>query len=63
MEYLRARIPSKAEAAELQIPMTIPVLVIVRVGRSAMDNEPVEVTECKHSDPAVGSLATVGLCW
>lgn len=45
MEYLRARMPSKAEAAELQIPMTIPVVVIVRVGRSAMDNEPVEVTE------------------
>jgi len=45
MEYLRARMPSKAEAAELQIPMTIPVLVIVRVGRSAMDSEPVEVTE------------------
>jgi len=45
MEYHRARLPSKAEAAELQIPMTMPVLEIVRVGRSASDNQPVEVTE------------------
>ena len=45
MEYIRARMPSKAEASELQIPMTIPVVVIVRVGRSSIDNEPVEVTE------------------
>lgn len=45
MEYHRARLPAKAEAAELQIPMTMPVLEVVRVGRSARDNEPVEVTE------------------
>jgi GntR family transcriptional regulator len=45
MEYHRARMPSKEEAAELQIPMTIPVLEIVRVGRSAQDGESVEVTE------------------
>lgn len=45
MEYHRARMPAKSEAAELQIPMTLPVLEIVRVGRSAVDGEPVEVTE------------------
>jgi GntR family transcriptional regulator len=45
MEYHRARLPTKSEAAELQIPMTMPVLEIVRVGRSASDGEPVEVTE------------------
>ena len=45
MEYHRARLPAKAEATELQIPVTMPVLEIVRVGRSARDNEPVEVTE------------------
>jgi DNA-binding GntR family transcriptional regulator len=45
MEYHRARLPAKGEAVELQIPMTMPVLEIVRVGRSASDGEPVEVTE------------------
>lgn len=45
MEYHRARLPAPAEAAELQIPVTLPVLEIVRVGRSAQDHEPVEVTE------------------
>lgn len=45
MEYLRARVPTNPEAAELQIPITLPVLEIVRVGRSALDSEPVEVTE------------------
>jgi DNA-binding transcriptional regulator YhcF (GntR family) len=45
MEYHRARMPSKEEAAELQIPMTIPVLEVIRVGRSALDGDPVEVTE------------------
>jgi len=45
MEYHRARMPAKSEAAELQIPITLPVLEIVRVGRSALDSEPVEVTE------------------
>jgi hypothetical protein len=45
MEYHRSRMPTKSEAAELQIPVTIPVLEIVRVGRSALDDEPVEVTE------------------
>lgn len=45
MEYHRARIPTQGEATELQIPVTMPVVEIVRVGRSALDNEPVEVTE------------------
>jgi GntR family transcriptional regulator len=45
MEYHRARLPIQAEAAELHIPVTLPVLEIVRVGRSALDGEPVEVTE------------------
>ncbi len=45
MEYHRARLPSTAEAAELQIPVTMPVMEIVRVGRSALDGDPVEVTE------------------
>jgi len=45
MEYHRARLPTRDEAAELQIPAGLPVLEIVRVGRSALDGEPVEVTE------------------
>jgi DNA-binding GntR family transcriptional regulator len=45
MEYERARVPTRAEAAELQIPVTLPVMEFVRVGRSALDGEPVEVTE------------------
>ena len=45
MEYHRARLPAGNEAAELKIPVTMPVLEIVRVGRSALDGEPVEVTE------------------
>lgn len=45
MEYHRARLPSDSEAVELQIPVTMPVMEIVRVGRSALDGDPVEVTE------------------
>jgi DNA-binding GntR family transcriptional regulator len=45
MEYHRARLPTRGEAAELQIPATMPVLEIVRIGRSASDGDPVEVTE------------------
>jgi GntR family transcriptional regulator len=45
MEYHRARLPTTGEAAELQIPVTMPVMEIVRVGRSALDGDPVEVTE------------------
>lgn len=43
-EYHRARMPVKNEANLLQIPLTLPVLEIVRVGRSAKDDLPIEVT-------------------
>lgn len=43
-EYHRARMPAKDEANLLQIPLTLPVLEIVRVGRSAKDDKPIEVT-------------------
>lgn len=45
MEIHRARMPSKEEAALLEIPTSLPVLEIVRVGTSGADNKPVEVTE------------------
>jgi DNA-binding GntR family transcriptional regulator len=44
-ETHRARMPSKEEANLLQIPVTLPVLEIVRVGTSARDGLPVEVTQ------------------
>jgi DNA-binding GntR family transcriptional regulator len=43
-ETHRARMPTKAEADLLQIPVTLPVLEIVRVGTSAKDGRPIEVT-------------------
>lgn len=45
LEIHRARMPSKEEAALLHIPTSLPVLEIVRQGRSGKDNQPVEVTE------------------
>ncbi|SCL43824.1 GntR family transcriptional regulator [Micromonospora citrea] len=45
MEIHRARMPSKDEAALLEIPTSLPVLEIVRVGTSGADGQPVEVTE------------------
>jgi GntR family transcriptional regulator len=45
MEIHRARMPSKDEAGLLEIPTTLPVLEIVRVGTSGGDGEPIEVTE------------------
>ena len=36
--------PPEGEASLLQIPVTLPVLEIVRVGRSAEDDQPIEVT-------------------
>jgi DNA-binding GntR family transcriptional regulator len=45
MELHRARMPTKEEAALLEIPTSLPVLEIVRVGTSGADNKPVEVTE------------------
>ncbi len=43
-EFHRARMPAKDEADLLQIPVTLPVLEVVRVGRSARDDQPIEVT-------------------
>ena len=43
-ETHRARMPTKKEADLLQIPVTLPVLEIVRVGTSAKDSQPIEVT-------------------
>ncbi len=43
-EYHRARMPAKDEADLLQIPVTLPVLEILRVGRSGKDDQPIEVT-------------------
>ena len=43
-ETHRARMPTKTEADLLQIPVTLPVLEIVRVGTSAKDRKPIEVT-------------------
>src|SRR6266536_603586 len=43
-ETHRARMPTQQEAAELQIPLVLPVLEIVRVGRSARDGKAIEVT-------------------
>jgi GntR family transcriptional regulator len=45
MEIHRARMPTKDEAALLEIPTNLPVLEIVRVGTSGSDGLPVEVTE------------------
>lgn len=36
--------PTKEEADELQIPATMPVWEIVRVGTSGQDERPIEVT-------------------
>jgi DNA-binding GntR family transcriptional regulator len=43
-EIHRARMPTKDEAGWLEIPMTLPVVEIVRVGSSAEDGLPIEVT-------------------
>ena len=45
MEYHRARLPTKERGGRVADPVTMPVLEIVRVGRSASDGDPVEVTE------------------
>jgi GntR family transcriptional regulator len=42
--------PCKDEADLLQVPVTLPVLEIVRVGRSAKDDQPIEVT--RHVIPS-----------
>jgi GntR family transcriptional regulator len=45
VEFHRARMPTKEEASLLEIPMSLPVLEIVRQGLSGADEKPVEVTE------------------
>ncbi|MEV5408640.1 GntR family transcriptional regulator [Thermopolyspora sp. NPDC052614] len=45
MEIHRARMPTKREAGLLEIPTSLPVLEIVRVGTSGRDGQPIEVTE------------------
>jgi DNA-binding GntR family transcriptional regulator len=45
MEIHRARMPTKDEAALLEIPTNLPVLEIVRVGTSGGDGKPIEVSE------------------
>ena len=44
-ERQRARMPTNGEAELLQIPTTMPVLEIIRVGTSAKDGRPIEVTQ------------------
>lgn len=44
METHRARMPSTHEARLLEIPVSLPVLEIVRVGTSGGDGKPLEVT-------------------
>jgi GntR family transcriptional regulator len=45
MEIHRARMPTKGEADLLEIPTSLPVLEIVRIGTSGGDGKPIEVTE------------------
>jgi GntR family transcriptional regulator len=45
MEIHRARMPTKEESRLLEIPTSLPVLEIVRVGTSGLDEKPIEVTE------------------
>ncbi|WP_211303134.1 UTRA domain-containing protein [Allonocardiopsis opalescens] len=45
VEFHRARMPTKDEAGLLEIPTSLPVLEIVRVGTSGRDEQPIEVTE------------------
>ncbi len=44
-EIHRARRATREEAALLEIPTSLPVLEIVRIGRSGSDGKPIEVTE------------------
>jgi GntR family transcriptional regulator len=45
MEIHRSRMPTPNEARLLEIPVSLPVLEIVRVGTSGGDGKPIEVTE------------------
>jgi DNA-binding GntR family transcriptional regulator len=56
MEFHRARTPTEKEATLLEIPTSLPVLEIVRSGRSGADSKPVEVTECVVASDRVETL-------
>lgn len=45
MEIHRARMPTAEEARLLEIPVSLPVLEIIRIGTSGGDGKPIEVTE------------------
>ncbi|WP_083390826.1 GntR family transcriptional regulator [Parafrankia soli] len=45
-ETIRIRMPSREEARLLEIPPTLPVLDLTRVGASAQTTQPVEATVC-----------------
>lgn len=46
VETIRVRTPSREEARLLEIPPTLPVLELTRVGTSARTGQPVEATVC-----------------
>jgi GntR family transcriptional regulator len=45
-EYMRVRMPSPEEARQVDMPAAMPVLELARVGTSARDDSPIEVTVC-----------------
>lgn len=59
VEFHRARMPSKTEAALLDIPTSLPVLEIVRQGTSGGDSKPVEVTEYILASDRVETVMTL----
>ncbi|WP_141582357.1 hypothetical protein [Actinomadura sp. WMMA1423] len=48
--------PTKDEARLLEIPLSLPVLEIVRVGTSGGDHKPIEVTEYIVASDRVGTV-------
>ena len=46
VEYMRVRMPTPEEARQVQMPATMPVLEVARVGTSARTGAPIEVTMC-----------------
>lgn len=46
VEYSRVRMPAPDEARQLDMPKTMPVLELARVGTSGKDGDPIEVTVC-----------------
>jgi DNA-binding GntR family transcriptional regulator len=59
LEFHRARMPTKAEAAHLSIPTSLPVLEIVRQGVSGGDEQPIEVTEYIIASDRVETVMTL----